>query len=108
MKSNRRHRQYLTILARFSANFLATSAPLGRTSACRMLAILKKEQNAIKFNQVIATHTMRKWALNPLNWSYLLIRSGPALASGKLIIKMLNWLAVGCVKALSGPIIIAS
>ena len=72
-----------------------------------MLAILKKEQNEIKLNQVIATHTMRKRALNPLTWSSLLVRSGPALDSGKLIIKMSNWLAVGYVKALSGPIIIA-
>ena len=69
---------------------------------------LEKGKNAIKLNQVIATHTMRKRALNPLTWSSLLVRSGPALDSGKLIIKMLNWLAVGCMKALSGPIIIAS
>ena len=68
----------------------------------------KREQNAIKLNQVIATHIMRKRALNPFTWSSLLVRLGPALASGKLIIKMLNWLAVGCVKALSRPIIIAS
>ena len=70
---------------------------------------LEKGTNAIKLNQVIATHTytMRRWALNPLTWSSLLVRSGLALNSGKLIIKMLNWLAVRCVKALSEPIIIA-
>ena len=49
----------------------------------------------------IATHTIRKRVLNPLTWSSLLVRSGLALDSGKLIIKMLNWLSVGCVKALS-------
>ena len=44
---------------------------------------LEMEQNAIKLNQVKATHTMRKRALNPLTWSSLLVRSGPALASRK-------------------------
>ena len=73
-----------------------------KINACKMLAILKKEENEIKLKQVIATHAMWKRALNPFTWSSLLVRSG------KLKIKMLNWLAVGCMKALSGPIIIAS
>ena len=48
MKFKRHQRLKVTI--RSYANFLAISAPLRWTSACRMLVILKKEQNAIKLN----------------------------------------------------------
>ena len=65
-------------------------------------------EKGIKCNKIKSSHSHTHHVETGLESAYLVLTAGQVRSCTGFRKTLLNWLAVGCVRALSGPIIIAS